>query len=201
MDILFESCNVAVSLPQPEKDVIPDGRSTVKGKTENLDNIQTRNQVMAQTIVFSLLQRKMHPWSEHFLIPNIVANGKALKFFFYDAKNDILLESRKYDLVYEKLPYRIVLQTVIATWLVLNHKILCSGPYEDYLEKAPRSKFRKHAEKVLSIYDDELQFRNLNLEREQQKPFCEWSKLAMEHYTFKWPACLRNVPPLPGDKI
>ena len=194
---MFEGCQVAVSLSQEEEegDGSPGGRSFVETETENLDKSQPRNQVMAQTIVFCLLQRKRHPESKHYLIPNIIANGKGLKFFFYDADNDILMESKKYNFVYNNLPYRIVLTTVISTWLVLNHRFLCSGPYTDYLQ-APKSKFREYADKVVSIYDNELQFRNLNVGG-AQKPFSDWSNLAMEHFTFEWPKVLGEEPPLP----
>ena len=48
-------------------------------------------QALAQTIVFSLLQKKEHPEFKHHMIPNIVISPKEVEVLLYDAENDILL--------------------------------------------------------------------------------------------------------------
>ena len=199
MDILFESCEVAVKCyvkdnKEGEDNTTEDHSRFEIQETGNLDEIQPRSQAIAQTIVFSLLQKQRNPSWEHFLIPSIIANNKTLKIFFYDADNDILLESKKYDFVWEKsgnLPARIRLETIIAVWLVLNYKLLCTGPYPEYVQKAPKSLFKKFTKNSQETYENGLRLRNVFTRELPQKAFSSWDRMEDECQNwFVWPASL-----------
>ena len=163
---------------------------------DTIDNIRPRSQVLAQTIVFSMLQKRRHPELKHFLIPSIIAKANTVKFFFYDGKNDLLLESKRYNFLWpsttSKMPGGLVFETVIASWLVLNHKILCTGPYKECLELAPKSRFREFAKPVLQIYDDDLQFRYVK-RQPQVGTFSHWERFRYLQ-SFEWPASLAVEP-------
>ena len=53
----------------------------------------SREQIMAQCIVFSFLQKKLHPDYVNHLIPSIGIARHRLVMFFYDCDNDVLQES------------------------------------------------------------------------------------------------------------
>ena len=59
-------------------------------------------QAMAQTIVFSLLQKKERPTLKHCIIPNTVISPKEIEVILFDADNDILLSGNKFPLFPEK---------------------------------------------------------------------------------------------------
>ena len=59
-----------------------------------IDYIEPRSQVIAQTIVFAFLQKQRRPLWKYFLLPTIITNNQGFKIFFYDPESDILLESR-----------------------------------------------------------------------------------------------------------
>lgn len=50
--------------------------------------------MIAQITVFSFLQKMAHPLLDHFFVPCIAAFIKEIKIYFYDKKNDTLLDSR-----------------------------------------------------------------------------------------------------------
>ena len=190
---MFESCGFAIAVNEEdnEDNISPGSCSPGEVKLENLDNVQPRSQVIAQTIVFSLLQKQRHPLSPHFMTPNIVANASCMKFFFYDAEHDILLESKKYQFLWDILPVQLVFETVIASWLVLNHKVFCTGTFAECIANAPKSKFRELAGDAISIYDCDLKYRNIFQGEQPPMPFSQWDYLEVKHGdTFRWPSSL-----------
>lgn len=55
------------------------------GKTISEGAKGSEDQAIAQTIVFSLLQRQNHPSFQHHLIPNIVITPTEFRVYMYDA--------------------------------------------------------------------------------------------------------------------
>ena len=84
---------------------------------------------MAQTIVFSLLQKKKHPTLKHRIIPNTVIAPKEIKVLLFDADNDILLIGNKFLLFPEKNSEKVILIdcSIVFLWMVLNHQIFRSS--------------------------------------------------------------------------
>ena len=56
---------------------------------------RAEEQAVAETIVFSLVQRLHHPNFENHLIPTILIDSSLFRIIMYDAVNDVLLCSPK----------------------------------------------------------------------------------------------------------
>lgn len=81
-------------------------------------------QALAQTIVFSLIQRNRHPERSNHMTPNIVISPQKFKIMLYDAENDIFLVSDYIDLFNgESLSNN----AVIVLWMVLHNRTFCTG--------------------------------------------------------------------------
>lgn len=197
LDILLESSDIGIHLT-PKDETSLGGRSSVEVKYSKLGSMTVRDQVLAQAITFSFMQQQRHPAMKHFLIPSILASNKAVQFFFYDSKNDILLESREFEYLVGD-PLVLNYQTVIAAWLVLNYKHLCSGPTK-YILEGPKADFHKFAGPALDIYRSELKFGNIGEAAiEGRMSSLTWRAIDVGKYNrsrFRWPEAL---PPIPSD--
>lgn len=81
-------------------------------------------QALAQTIVFSLIERNRHPERSNHMTPNIVISPQKFKIMLYDAENDIFLVSDYIDLFNgESLSNN----AVIVLWMVLHNRTFCTG--------------------------------------------------------------------------
>ncbi|XP_053397887.1 uncharacterized protein LOC128556502 [Mercenaria mercenaria] len=161
VDIMLESCDIGVHC-SPIEEMSPGGITTVEVKFCDLNSFIVRDHMLAQTITFSFLQQQRHPAFKHSLIPSILASNKSVQFFFYDSKNDILLESAEFDFFdYDGSTHILNYQAVIATWLVVNYRYLSSGPTESILN-APKAEFPEFAGDALDIYKSELKYRSVS---------------------------------------
>lgn len=87
------------------------------------------SQLIAQTVVFSFYQRKRNLT----FVPSIALNRNHIQFHFHDSENDVYLVSQEMPLFVNQTLH---LSTVLATWLVLNHRYLyCLMPEKKYLMK------------------------------------------------------------------
>ncbi|XP_069115430.1 uncharacterized protein [Argopecten irradians] len=120
-------------------------------------------QIIAETIVFSFLQKKRHPEYCQYLAPCIGITEKEMVVYFYDAEHDVLLQSSPIFLhsQHRTSVGHISLTAVLVAWLVLNHKYLCDGLPEAL--KTRKAGFYDTAESKLSVYQNELQFGNVAL--------------------------------------
>lgn len=132
----------------------------------------SEDQAIAQTIVFSLLQRQNHPSCQHHLIPNIVITPTEFRVNMYDAVNDILLSSlslKLFDPKFESLQ----IESVIILWMVLHYRIFCAGIKvnelkEEFKKIDIQANFRKIAESKWGIYSKSLK-ENLSHFPEEKK--------------------------------
>lgn len=85
LDIILNSDLAVASLDEQ-----PD---SLDGKSKLKNHWQGNPQIIAQTIVFSFLQKKYHPEQDNFLTPCIGIGRTELIVMFYDAEHDVLLES------------------------------------------------------------------------------------------------------------
>ncbi|XP_033730798.1 uncharacterized protein LOC117320259 [Pecten maximus] len=131
------------------EDSSPETTDEVKPKSLHYPHI--KHQMLAQTILFSFLQKKNFPESRHFLVPSIGVSPKEVIFFFYDSENDVLIQS-------VKMPLRsgtgVCYSTIIAIWMTLNYRHLGSGITS--LIRAPKSNFFNLAKDVIDIYQNDL---------------------------------------------
>ena len=135
-----------------------DSDSAVEVKT-NGDDFQTEiSQMLAQTIVFSFLQRKQNCKAlEHALIPSIAVNGKNVIVHLYDCENDVLLQSCPGELFGfdEDDNAKLSLPAVVLIWLTLNYKCFCTGVLESMKEY--KATFFDLVGESLQIYQNEVQ--------------------------------------------
>lgn len=130
--------------------------------------LSRNSQMIAETVVFSFLQKKRHPEYCQYLFPCIGVNSQEMVVYFYDAEYDVLLESSPIPLhvTQKSLTGNVSVVAIIVSWLVVNHQYLCDGLTQ--VLKKTRSGFFHQAEKRLFIYENELQFGNI--ERPCPKP-------------------------------
>lgn len=131
-----------------------------KSAVEVKANLQRNPKIIAQTIVFSLLQEKRHPERENFLTPCIGIGNSELIILFYDSEHDVLLESSRVPLFESPVSCKFSYSSILACWLVVNYKVFCSGLVEEF--KICKSNFFLHASEKINIYKEELKFQNVN---------------------------------------
>ncbi|XP_048744818.2 uncharacterized protein LOC125657928 isoform X2 [Ostrea edulis] len=192
LDILLGSTESFIHVASVEEELSPGEIAPFEVKLKNVEERRFRSQTLAQVIAFSFLQKASHPSLENFLIPCMAATKKELKIYFYDCKYDILLESRGIPLLVE-IPgsnsQPLNFEAIIAAWLVLNYKYLCSGPFDSLL-KAPKANFFKHAEPCLEIYEKELLYQHVG----EQTTILDYGFLDITKPKFVWPSNLSCKP-------
>ncbi|XP_045173951.2 uncharacterized protein LOC123535373 [Mercenaria mercenaria] len=119
-DIILEGSDVQVAYvrqKEEEEDVTVSSVSDLNSKDYK--------RVIAQTIVFSFLQKKMHGNKlKNCLIPGVGISQKKIIVYFYDSENDILLSTKPLQLFRDD---EIASSTLVFLWLTLNYRQFCSG--------------------------------------------------------------------------
>lgn len=122
-------------------------------------SLQKDPQIAAQTIVFSFLQKKRHPYREHFLTPCIGVGRSELFIMLYDSEHDVLLESSTVPLFENDFSCEFSLCAILVCWLTVNYQYFCSGLDEKY--KMLKSNFFDIVKEKITVYEEELQFQNV----------------------------------------
>ena len=134
-------------------DVTQENRcSEVKLNTKGISD-----QTFAQTIVFALAQKQLHP-SSNFFIPNILITERQLYIIMYDPTNDILIRSERIPLWSLESSSSLEVLAVIALWMTIHYKLFCSGGeiFENLSDM--RAEFMKHVNE-----DKQRLYRELNI--------------------------------------
>ena len=143
--------DVAVTVVTEEPDSPGAGNSSsVEMETTSEKMISCQEQIRAETIVFSFLQKKKYTELDNFLIPTISMSKTQVKICLYDCENDIFLETPLLDLFRDKK--FLILDTIITLWLVLNYKYCCSGVPEEIMDVNFKADFFKHIGADLENY-------------------------------------------------
>ncbi|XP_062579860.1 uncharacterized protein LOC134241849, partial [Saccostrea cucullata] len=118
------------------------------------------SQAIAQTIVYSLVEKQKHPNFLHHMIPNIVISPEKVEILMYDADSDVLLCSNPILLFNLDLPEERTLidETVIILWMVLHYRIFCTGfnKAKPYVLERCKSNFRQLVASKWDIYSKSL---------------------------------------------
>ena len=152
MDILVGHLPIILSPEEPE---VRNESSSVEVKSQG-KLIDIEDQILAQTIVYSFLQRNKHPEYKTFLAPCIGISKEQFVFYFYDSEHDFLLESTCFDLHGGK--GNIQISTVLAVWLTLNYKYLCSGITVAIKESGYTADFENFGKDKMELYKKHLNF-------------------------------------------
>ncbi|XP_062576008.1 uncharacterized protein LOC134237870 [Saccostrea cucullata] len=159
-DLVVADCSTSTFTPLKKKErrwyeVSPGGKTIteVKGTA-----VGTSEQAIAQTIVFSLLQRQRHPNFPNCMIPNILVSPEYIQIIMYDAVNDVLLCSNFIDLFNVNADGCLSSEAVVILWLVLHYRIFCCGlVFEDTVEAdIYKSNFQILAKEKWNIYTNQL---------------------------------------------
>lgn len=130
----------------------------VKVKSEALSGTA---QIISKSIVFSFLQKQIHPVRKHFLTPCIGVGNSSLIVMFYDSEHDVILESSRIPLFQtcgvNKYEFDDV--AILVAWLSVNHKFLCSGLTEEM--KKFTCGFFTEAKEKLKVYEENLHLGNI----------------------------------------
>ncbi|XP_033731092.1 uncharacterized protein LOC117320688 [Pecten maximus] len=136
-DVLLNHTDTAlkISIEEDGKNDHDDSpRKNVFEVKRRTSNICENDQIFAETIVFSFLQKQLHPYRKHHLYPCIAVNNENLVVYFYDSQHDVLLVSSPEPLFDQKTGH-FQLATIFLSWLVVNHKCLCNGLSSDMTGK------------------------------------------------------------------
>lgn len=155
LDIILNSDLAVASLDEQ-----PD---SLDGKSELKNHWQGNPQIIAQTIVFSFLQKKYHPERDNFLTPCIGIGRTDLIVMFYDAEHDVLLESSSVPLFENEFSCKFSFEAILVSWLVVNYKYFCSGLVEK--DEQHKSNFFVHAKDKIQIYKDKLKLGSVSYSR------------------------------------
>ena len=161
MDILLgQSQDVALTVvTDKDEDSTESARPTFEINDEDSLKINY-TQMLAETTVFALVQKKFNPQFENYLIPTMGISNLHLLIFMYDAEHDILLESSEFSLMnyfgeQQMIPYR----TILALWLTINYKYFCTGITETMKTRGFTAEFFKNvAEDKKRVYLEGLKF-------------------------------------------
>ncbi|XP_060565769.1 uncharacterized protein LOC132724833 [Ruditapes philippinarum] len=120
-----------------------------------------RQQIIAETIVFAFLQKKINPDLKHFLIPTIGMSKTDVLFYLYDTDHDVLLESPPFFIFENNREISYV--TILALWLAINYPILGTGITTHIKNRSFTADFLTHLrnKKVETIYENEVQLGQL----------------------------------------
>lgn len=143
---------------QPDTPKTPGGKSPVEVKLKA--TLMKNPQIIAQTIVFSFLQKKRHPDRDQFLTPCIGIGNSELIIMLYDSEHDVLLESSTIPLFENEFSCEFSYCAILVCWLTVNYKYFCSGLVEKY--KMFKSNFFNIAREKINVYEEKLQFQNVN---------------------------------------
>ncbi|XP_060596566.1 uncharacterized protein LOC132750578 [Ruditapes philippinarum] len=180
LDILFGSINLFADVLTVETS---DEDTTEEVKLDIINDRESRSRILAQLITFLFLQRKGNrDTMTSFLVPCIAITDEELKVFFYDSEHDLLLENREHKLFGED--GEINFEAILTLWLVMNYKVTCSG-VPSTLVAAPKSNFIQHAEKLLGVYKNELQF--TGVAKGNTFKSIDYRYLAKTNAKFVWP--------------
>lgn len=121
LDLIFGS-EVPITVAEDEDEEI------CEVKLSNEFPAKYRDQLIAQTIMFSFLEKKEKTAYENYLIPSIGVAKDQFVIFLYDSEHDILLESKVIKLWTPA--GRLFQSALLALWLGINYSLTCSGETE-----------------------------------------------------------------------
>ncbi|XP_033748569.1 uncharacterized protein LOC117333394 [Pecten maximus] len=139
------------------------GGMKLKSSTCSLEN---SDQLIAQTVVFSFLQKQIHPLNEHFLLPCFGVAGTGIVIYFYDSEHDVLLKSSRIPFLKSTksdLHMKVNLTAILASWLAVNYKHLSSGLPESLKSEDKKADFFSQVTEKIEIYRNKLKLGDVGM--------------------------------------
>ena len=148
--------NVGVQFREEEEEESRSGRSSVETKPDNVNTRKSESQLVAQTVVFSFLERKYNKASmDNFLEPGIMIGKKHYTLLFYDSGNDVFVTTLPDINLFADADLSPVVTLLL--WLALNYRYLCSGvpPHQVPVENV-KADFFKRVDDHLAAYQEKV---------------------------------------------
>ena len=136
------------------------GKSAIEVKQTSAA-LSKNPQIIAETIVFSFLQKQWHPERDIYLTPCIGVDSSSLLVMFYDSENDVLLESTKVPLLAYEGGKMFNLEAVLVAWLTVNYIFLCTGITDGM--QFLKADFFNQARNKIEIYQSKLKITNVGI--------------------------------------
>ena len=92
-------------------------------------NIKSESQLVAQTVVFSFLERKTS-YLDNCLVPGIMIGKEHFRIMLYDSENDVLVSNLPNTVLFTAYDDLSPVSTLLL-WLALNYRFLCTGVPSD----------------------------------------------------------------------
>ncbi|VDI43530.1 uncharacterized protein LOC143076317 [Mytilus galloprovincialis] len=149
VDLMMGMIGINIATIEPDSPGGSGNRSSIEVKIENTDLKSNKEQMIAQSIVFSFLQQKLHPEFVNHLIPSIGISKEMLVIYYYDCKNDVLIESSQMPYIQDE---KLCIPTIVALWLALNFKYFCSGITKGMNNSSYKAGFFEQVDEKLNLY-------------------------------------------------
>lgn len=142
---------------------VSNGKRNIIEVKRSMSQPNIADQAVAETIVFSFLQKTKHP---DIFIPNILFSPREFRIIMYDSEKDILICSQPLDLFKCTTTSTLYLDStsIIILWMVLHYELFSSNLQSLFTEqgydmKTFHAKFKKRAtEEKFPFYDTCLKF-------------------------------------------
>ncbi|KAK3098084.1 hypothetical protein FSP39_015965 [Pinctada imbricata] len=168
LDIIINN-EVILEPIEADKPESPGGKSPVEVKIKS-STLSQNPQIVAQTIVFSFLQKQTHPERDHFLTPCIGVGNSEMIVMFYDSEHDVLLESSRMpilDISEHDKGNVLSFATIVVSWFIVNYKYLCSGLTE-HMKSTYKADFFNQAKDKIHVYEKNLNLGNVGISVEKR---------------------------------
>ena len=149
VDLMIGMIGINIATIEPDSPGGSGNRSSIEVKIENTDLKSNKEQMIAQSIVLSFLQQKLHPEFVNHLIPSIGISKEMLVIYYYDCKNDVLIESSQMPYIQDE---KLCIPTIVALWLALNFKYFCSGITKGMNNSSYKAGFFEQVDEKLNLY-------------------------------------------------
>ncbi|XP_069139770.1 uncharacterized protein [Argopecten irradians] len=130
-----------------------------KNPVEVSTSLERNQQIIAQCVVFSFLQRQNRPLSNHFLFPYIGVKGSNLIIYIYDSEHDVLLQSSTIPVLVSNgrnSRPKVNLTAILVSWLAVNCQHLSDGLPETLKSKDKVAEFLLQVKDRIDIYEELL---------------------------------------------
>ena len=97
-----------------------------------------------------------HPHLDSHLVPIIVISSDEFYIVMFDASKDILLCTPICDIFRDASKSAVYEEVILILWMVLHHRILCSGIPQHHDLSAAQSGFRQRASEAWEVYTTKL---------------------------------------------
>ncbi|XP_053402706.1 uncharacterized protein LOC128558006 [Mercenaria mercenaria] len=117
-------------------------------------------QVIAEAIVFSLIQKRQNEGSRYSFVPTVAIKNENVYLYMYDGKYDILLKTAAYPLFSSTVPPpKLDTTTILALWFAINYKLFCTGITKEIKQQNSRANFLSSLNKeARNVYEKRLEF-------------------------------------------